>query len=247
MRQACFPLLILNARPAAGKSEIIHFLRSTPKADRATRFHVGTLQVFDDFPMLWAWFEEDHILEHVFQRPRLHTTADGYFVHEDLWHVLIHRLCLAFEKWLRDASGGVPGTAVIEFSRGESHGGYRAAYTHLSSAVLACASSLYINVSYQESLRKNRARYNPDRVDSILQHSLPEEKMERLYREDDWESFSASDPQYLLVRDYHIPYTVFENEDDLTSVPDARLDQRLEKSLSRLWDLHQQRPKDPKV
>jgi hypothetical protein len=247
MLPACFPLLILNARPAAGKSEIIHYLQSTPEGERIERFHIGALQVFDDFPMLWAWFEEDHILEHVFQRPRLHTTPDGYFVHDDLWHLLIHRLCLAFEKWLRDAPRNAPSTAIIEFSRGASHGGYRTAYTHLSETVLARASSLYIHVTYQESLRKNRTRFNPEREGSILQHSLPEEKMERLYREDDWESFCAKDPHYLLVDHYRIPYAVFENEDDLTTQPDMRLQQRLQQSLGRLWDLHQQRPSRPGV
>lgn len=247
MRPACFPLLILNARPAAGKSEIVHFLQSTPEGERIDRFHVGDLKVFDDFPMLWAWFEEDHILEHIFQRPRLHTTPDGYFVHDDLWHVLIYRLCLAFEKWLRDAPGIEASTAIIEFSRGASHGGYRTAYMHLSEAVLTRASSLYINVTYQESLRKNRIRFNPERAGSILQHSLPEEKMKRLYREDDWESFSASDPHYLPVDRHRVPYAVFENEDDLTTQPDARLEQRLRRTLSRLWDLYQQRPSQPGV
>jgi hypothetical protein len=54
------PLIILNARPAAGKSEIIHFLRSLQEKERRERFHLDPLHIIDDFPMLWAWFEDDH-------------------------------------------------------------------------------------------------------------------------------------------------------------------------------------------
>jgi hypothetical protein len=242
MPTACFPILILNARPAAGKSEIIRYLKTVPEAERRERFHIGRMQVFDDFPMLWAWFEEDEILERVFQRPRLHTTPDGYFIHDDLWHLLIRRLCLNYEKWRRDASEREHTTAVIEFSRGEAHGGYRAAYGHIRDDILGEASSLYVKVSYQESLRKNQARSDPERADSILQHSLPKEKMERLYRRDDWERFCAPDPNYLHARDKAIPYTIFDNEDDLTTRPDSRLAQRLQEALDHLWNLHQKRP-----
>jgi hypothetical protein len=241
MRPPCFPILLLNARPAAGKSEIIQYLQTIPDLERIKKFHVGHIQVFDDFPMLWTWFEEDDLLEHVFQRPRLHTTPDGYFIHDDLWHLLIRRLCLDYQKWQRDAPERDQTTAVIEFSRGESHGGYRAAYQHFSDAILQQASSLYIKVSYRESLRKNRARSNPDRADSILQHSLPEEKMEFLYRSDDWERFCGQDPDYLSVRNLRIPYVTFDNEDDLTTRLDSRLEQRLYDALNHLWDLHQKR------
>jgi hypothetical protein len=242
MRPACFPILILNARPAAGKSEIIHYLRTVPEAERTERFHIGPLKVFDDFPMLWAWFEEDDLLERVFQRPRLHTTPEGYFIHDDLWHLLVRRLCLNYQKWRRDAPDPKQTTAVIEFSRGESHGGYRAAYGHLSDAILEQASSLYIKVSYQESLRKNQARSDPERADTILQHSLPKEKMERLYRRDDWDRFCAPEPSYLHVRGRSIPYAIFDNEDDLTTRPESGLDQHLQETLNRLWNLYEKRP-----
>jgi hypothetical protein len=70
MPSDAFDVLILIARPAAGKSEVIDYLQSTPVEERARRFHVGPFQVIDDFPMLWAWFEEDDILEQVFDRTR---------------------------------------------------------------------------------------------------------------------------------------------------------------------------------
>jgi hypothetical protein len=230
-----FPILILVARPAAGKSEIIHFLEALPEGERRSRFHLGDLRIFDDFPMLWAWFEEDDLLENVFGRPRLHTTPDGYFIQPDLWHLLIRRLSLEYNKWQRDPHEG--STAIIEFSRGAEHGGYRSAFPHLSDALLSQAACCYVKVSYQESLRKNRARFDPSRPDSILQHSLSDEKMHRLYRDDDWEAWTASDSKHLHVRGHDVPYVVFGNEDDLTTHPGPKLAERLEACLSRLWGL----------
>jgi hypothetical protein len=232
-----FPLLILNARPGAGKSEIIQALQQTPLESRIGRFHVGPLHILDDFPMLWAWFEEDALLERVFHRPRLHTTPDEYFLHHDLWHVLIHRLCLEYEKFVRDQPEGH--TIILEFSRGSEQGGYRAAYQHLSTRVLQQAACLYVRVSFEESLRKNQARFNPDRPDSILEHGLSDRKLERLYRHDDWADFTGADPACLLLGRLRVPYAVFENEDDVTTRAGEPLLQRLEIALGRLWDLRQ--------
>jgi len=55
MSETFFPVLILNARPAAGKSEIIHALKTTPVEERIARLHVGPLHILDDFPMIWTW------------------------------------------------------------------------------------------------------------------------------------------------------------------------------------------------
>jgi hypothetical protein len=230
-----FPILIMNARPGAGKSEITYFLHQIPLEERITRFHVGPMHGLDDFSLLWAWFEEDDLLEHVFHRPRLHTTSDHYFLHDDMWHLLIRRLNLEYFKWRRDTGG--EGTAIIEFSRGVEHGGYQIAYQHLSKSILKQAASLYVQVSYEESLRKNRLRFNPERPHSILEHSLEDEKMERLYRDDDWRDFTASSPTHLTVREITIPYVVFDNENDFTTSGGTELGNRLEKALGRLWSI----------
>jgi hypothetical protein len=234
-----FPILIFNARPAAGKSEILHALRNLPERERIDRFHVGPLHVIDDFPMLWAWFEEDALLEQVFHRARLHTDADGVFLHHDFWHLLIHRLRLETEKFERDQAE--PHTIVLEFSRGAEQGGYRAAYRHLSPSILERAACLYVRVSYEESRRKNRRRFNPDRPDSILEHGLSDEKLERLYQDDDWTDFTARDTEFLTAEGVRVPYAVFENEDDVTTNGGEILYSRLEMTLDRLWRLAHRR------
>lgn len=239
MPRNALDILILIARPAAGKSEIIDYLKHVPFVERAERFHIGGFREIDDFPMLWTWFEEDAILERL-GHARLHSTPDGYFVDNVLWHVLIERICLDYTKLLRDTPDfHDANTVIIEFARGAEHGGFTEAFEHLSPEILQRAGVLYIDVPWEESLRKNRRRFNPDRPDSILEHGLPDEKLERLYRESDWEAFSAADPEFLTVQGMRVPYVVFENHDDITTNQPDQLAARLEARLETLWQLYQ--------
>ena len=232
-----FQTILLLARPAAGKSEIIDYLKRTPPEERLRRFHIGNMVEIDDFPMLWAWFEEDALLQRM-GHPRLHTDADGYFLHQHLWDLLIERIGLEYEKKRRDlASAAADATFLIEFSRGSEHGGYNSAFAHLSPAILEHAAILYVDVSWEESLRKNRRRANPSRPDSILEHSLPDAKLERLYKEVDWAELTRPDPHYLSIQGHQVPYAVFANEDDVTTGRGEPLGQRLEAVLGRLWEV----------
>ncbi len=231
-----FPLLLLTGRPASGKSEILEYLRRTPAAERRRRFHVGELAVLDDFPMLWAWFEEDRLLAEM-GRERLHTTSEGYFLWPHLWDLLVRRLCLEYDK-LRQANPGLHErtTVLLELSRGSEHGGYARAFAQLSEAVLERLAVVYVRVSFPESLRKNRRRFNPERPHSILEHALPDEKLERLYRKDDWEQLAAA-PRFLRIGNRQVPYAVFENEDDLTTPGGEPLGKRLEEVLGSLGQI----------
>jgi hypothetical protein len=226
-----FKILLLIARPGAGKSEIIHYLKSIPLEERVTRFHIGCFDEIDDFPMLWTWFEEDALLQNM-GKPRLHTTPEGYFKYQYLWDLLIERISLEHKKLLRDFKGD---TFILEFSRGSEHGGYQSAFQHLSNEILQDLAILYIDVSWEESLRKNRQRYNPERPDSILEHGLSDEKLERLYREIDWAEITADSPEILQIREYQVPYVVFDNEDDVTTNQGPELGKRLEMTLDTLW------------
>jgi hypothetical protein len=219
-----FDTLILIGRPASGKSEIIDYLNSFDAEERRRRFHLGELFVADDFPMLWTWFEEDRLLSQM-GKPRLHTDEKGYFKHEYLWDLLVRRLCLEYEKHRTEKPEGI--TVIIEFSRGSSHGGYSRAFGQLSTRILAAAVVLYVNVSFGESMRKNRRRFNPQAPHSILEHSLPEEKLRHLYQADDWARLSGRDSRFLSIGDAQVPYTVFENEKDYTTCGGTELDRRL--------------------
>ncbi len=238
MTKNTFDIIILNGRPASGKSEVIDYIKKTEAAERARRFHVAEFDDIDDFPMLWTWFEDDAILEKVLHKPRINSDADGYFLHDYQWHLLIERLSLEYQKRLRDREdyhGRY--TTLVEFSRGSEHGGYTEAYPHLSDDILSRAVVFYIDVPFEESLRKNRRRFNPDKPDSILEHGLPDEKLERMYKDVDWEEFRGDDPDYLHVRGHKVPYVVLHNEPDITTARDENLGAALEELFSRLWTL----------
>ena len=232
-----FQNIILIARPAAGKSEIIDYLKRTPLDERIKRFHIGELVILDDFPLLWAWFEEDAILTKM-DLPRLHTNKDGYFKHQYFWDVLLQRLNIDYDKINRDSLSKNNITCLIEFSRGKEHGGYARAFENISTKILTDAVILYIKVSWEESLRKNRNRFNPQRPDSILEHSLPDKKLKKLYHKCDFLELTDDDFGIINIKDQKVPYAIFENEDDLTSLADHRLGERLENILGKLWEIN---------
>jgi hypothetical protein len=240
MSKSLFEVILLVGRPASGKSEIIDFLNHIDPDDRRVRFHVGEMDVLDDFPMLWSWFEEDDILSHKLGLARLHTDAKGYFDPPGLWHLLIERLSLEYHKRMRDPAYHNRTTTLIEFARGSEHGGYQDAFHHLSEEILSRAALVYVRVSFAESLRKNHRRFNPDRPDSILEHGLSDDKLERLYRDDDWAELAPGESGFLEVSGHRLPYVVFENEDDITTAKPDLLGARLETTLIRLWNLHTQ-------
>lgn len=236
-----FEILLLLARPAAGKSEIIDYLKQTALPERQKRFHVGNLVEIDDFPMLWTWFEEDELLQRM-GHPRLHSDADGYFLGNHLWNLLIERICLEYQKYQRDIPRLAEDyTTLIEFSRGSEHGGYKSAFRHLTRQVLEKMAVIYVEVSWEESLRKNRKRFNPDKPDSILEHGLPDDKLERLYRENDWQAVSEANKEYLSIQGLRVPYAVFDNSDDVTSARGEALGRRLEDTTNLLWQRYQRR------
>lgn len=230
-----FPTIILIGRPAAGKSEVIDFLKKTPLDERRRRFHIGEFKEIDDFPMLWTWFEEDAILEKILHKPRLHTDKDGFFLYDYLWHLLIERISLDYDKFLRDYEDDpAPPTALLEFSRGKEHGGFRAAFQHLSEKILNTAVIIYIEVPYEVSKYRNRRRFNPQRPDSILEHGLPDDKLDKLYKDSDWEEIAAEDPNVITIKGVKVPYAVFVNEPEKTDDP-AKVAPHLEDITGKLW------------
>jgi hypothetical protein len=242
MTEDTFDVLILIGRPASGKSEIIDFLTYLPDTHRRERLHIAHLEVLDDFPILWSWFEEDDILSKTFGLPRLHSDQQGYFKHQEFWHVLIEVLNLDYTKKIRDdTSYHAHTTALIEFSRGSEHGGYAEAFQYVSDQILQRAGIVHVRVPFEESLRKNRRRFNPNKPDSILEHGMTDEKMERLYRDDDWAAVAPGDSGRLSLRGQSVPYVVFPNEDDVTTGKPDQLMLRLESVLGKLWELYQQK------
>ena len=235
--------VIVIGRPAAGKSEVIDFLKKTDEAERLKRFHVGAFTEIDDFPFVWETFEIDDLLERLGQ-PRLFTTKDYYFLGDHLWNFFIERINLEFQKRLaRDPGFTKQESVLVEFSRGGTNG-FAEAFSHLSDEIVNRAGIVYINVSYEESARKNRRRFDPAQADSILYHSLPDAKMEFYYRTNDWEQLSGGRKSgRIRIRGCDVPFAVFDNEPEQTDDP-AKLGRALEATFTTLWD--QMHPSTPR-
>ncbi|MFI5279739.1 MAG: hypothetical protein ACHQU1_04525 [Gemmatimonadales bacterium] len=233
-----FETILLLGRPAAGKSEVIDFLKKTPEAERERRFHIGPFVEIDDFPFVWETFEIYDILEKL-GKPRAFTDAKYYFLGQYVWNLFIQRINLEFTKRLaRDPAFTTRQTVIVEFARGGERG-FGEAFDHLSDEILARAGIVYIAVSHQESLRKNRRRYDPAQADSSLFHGVPDDKMEFYYKVNDWDELSGGKASgKIRVRGHDVPFAVFANEPEQTGDP-AKLGPALERTLGSLWDAMQ--------
>jgi hypothetical protein len=230
-----FDVIILIGRPAAGKSEVIDFLKKTPADERTRRFHITNFEEVDDFVYVWETFEVDDILSR-HGKQRIWSDDKYWFKDPFIWNLYIERLNLVYRKKLAaNANYHDSSTTVIEFSRGGENG-FGEAFSYLHEDVLKRAAIVYIKVSYEESKRKNRRRARPGLEDSILYHSLPDEKMDFYYKTNDWEKLTSKDPDYIEIKGFKVPYVAFENEPEKTDDP-VKLGKELERVTTKLWSM----------
>ncbi len=230
-----FPILIITARPAAGKSEVIDFLKKLNPAERLQRFHIGDVEELDDFVYVWETFEIDDILtKH--GKPRIWTDEKYWFKDHFIWNLYIERINLEYRKKIaRTPTYHDRITTLIEFARGGDNG-IAEALGYLHEDVLRRAAIIYLKVPYEESVRKNRRRARPGEEHSILYHSLPDEKMEFYYKTNDWDKLEAKNPTHIEVKGIKVPYAVFENMPEKTDEP-AKIAPELERVTKKLWEL----------
>jgi hypothetical protein len=230
-----FPVLIITGRPAAGKSELIDFLKKCDTRERLERFRIAPFEELDDFVYVWETFETDDILTR-HGKPRIWTDEKYWFKEHFIWNLYIERINLEYRKKLaRNPQYHDATTTLIEFARGGDNGIFEA-MSHLHDEVLKRAAVIYIRVSYEESVRKNRRRARKGQEDSILYHSLPDEKMEFYYKTNDWEKLEKKDPSFIDVRGFKVPYAVFENEPEKTLDP-RLIGDELERATKKLVSL----------
>ncbi len=213
-----FPILIITGRPAAGKSELIDFLKKCDPAERTRRFNIGEFEELDDFLYVWETFETDDILSR-HGKPRVWTDEKYWFKEHFIWNLYIERISLEYrKKAARDPKYHDTMTTLIEFARGGENG-IEEALSYMHEDILKRAKLIYIRVSYEESVRKNHRRARKGQEDSILYHSLPDEKMDYYYKTNDWDKLEARDPKYITVKGFKVPYAVFENMPEKTQDP----------------------------
>lgn len=225
-------VLLLLGRPGGGKSEFIDFMYKSDAKRRRERFHLGAIRVLDDFPILWEKFLEDDVWESITGARRDSRPSGGNYIvsNDDLWPFLIEQLNRRAEPILQSGAGGE--TLIIEFARGGASG-YRDALERLSPAVLSRAAILYISVPFEESWRRNVARYDEARRGGILTHSVPREEMERSYGIDDWDALAPDPAGMISVGSMSIPYVTLNNVPELKD-PD-KLARRYGDALDKLY------------
>jgi len=236
--RSTFPYVLVLGRPASGKSEFIDFMKGVDDEVRAQRYCIGPFDVLDDFVFLWQRFLEDDELEKQGKPRRFSKPSEfGYVVASDeVWDTLIADLNQALSPAL--AAGQKSGhTTLVEFARGKKYG-YGRALSRLDPRLLQQSAILYIQVSFEESWRRNVARYDENQKDGILTHAVPRPEMERTYGEDDWDDLTDGKTDgYIRPSGTTVPFVTMFNEPE--SVDPVVLDHRYSQALTALkllWD-----------
>ena len=228
-----FDNLILNGRPNGGKTDFTHFIRASDFEDRRQRLHIGNFIELDDFEWLWEKFIEDDMWESIGRTRRFSKAIEGGYIQtdgNDLHDFLIARFNMEMAKHLSEPGIHDEYTFFLEFSRGLADGGYQHAYELLSDQVLERAAIVYIQVSYEESRRRNAERPHP----------LPEASLVRFSAETDWESLTQGEPAgYIELRGFHVPFVTMNNETRLSDPQAQRA--RYSSALQQLMRLYENR------
>lgn len=239
-----FDNLLLMGRPAAGKSEFIDFMKKTPDAERAAAFRMGRFEELDDFVWLWEKFLEDDLWEKAGQ-PRMYSLRydENYGLDpkaEKLYDLMLARFNHEVEgRYISRKGFYDDGTLVIEFARGGKQG-YAYSLPRLSREILEKAAILYVKVSFDESWRRNVARYEEKQKHSILAHMVPRQTMENFYRNDDWDTYTAQKADgYLTIDGVNVPFVTMNNEPELKDR--GPLAERYGPALNRLMELYEKK------
>lgn len=230
--------LFVLGRPAGGKSEFIHFLKNISDEERAERFHIGRFEEADDFPWVWETFVEDDRRERRGER-RLWSelTPDGHILTMPKFRAgLVENFNRVItEKCLTNPSFYKQGTLLIEFSRGKTDG-FMESLEKFRREILEDAAILYIKVSFEESLKRNNARFKKDQDGSILFHKVAERDMLEYFIENDWDKITKGRSHgHIVISNVSVPFVTVFNEPESTD-PDV-IGPRYKQGLDKLWEM----------
>ena len=237
-QKAIFRHLFVLGRPAGGKSEFIDFMKKLPAGERAASFGIGRFAEVDDFPWLFDACVEDDAREEKGE-PRLvsERVPEGYNIVKPKFRgSLVARFNDAIStQYLPDTDFYTGGTLLIEFARGVGDG-FRESLERFDRRILERAAILYIQVSFEESYRRNNARYKRGLEESILFHKVPDRDMYGFFRENDWEEMTGGAPDGRLeIAGVSVPFVSMNNEPESTDP--AVLRDRYGRALGRLLEL----------
>lgn len=235
-----FDNILLLGRPASGKSEFIDFMKNVPDKERAEKYHIGKFKELDDFPWIWEKFMEDDLWEKAGYPRRFSFGGENPGLSKEgspLFDFCLQKFNAEYERhYLENETFYLDATLFIEFSRGGQRA-YQEALHKLQAGILQRSVILFIFVSYEESLRRNEARYQEKLQHSILAHKVPQETMELFYQTHDWlELTQNKESGYLTMQHIKIPFVTMNNEPEL--VEKVLLGRRYALALNRLMELN---------
>ncbi|HHR85623.1 MAG TPA: hypothetical protein ENL23_04675 [Candidatus Acetothermia bacterium] len=235
-----FDIILLLGRPAAGKSEFIDFMHKTPIAQRARDYHIAPFEALDDFPILWEKCVEDDLWESMGKERLYSRRAEGNYAitNSDMWEFLIRRLGQQVNAVISTSGALADRTLIVEFARGGSRG-YTDAFSQLSPEILKRAVILYVSVSFEESWRRNVARYDEKKRSGLLTHSVPRAEMEATYGIDDWFDIAHDPHGTMTTQGIEVPYATMNNEPE--SKDPRILGPRYAAALDELYSLWKRR------
>ena len=233
-----FRHLFVLGRPAGGKSEFIDFMKKLPANERAATFGIGRFEEVDDFPWLWQACLDDDARE-AGGEARLvsERTAEGYNITRPKFRgSLVERFNeVIASRFLANPRFYDDGTLLIEFARGVGDG-FRESLERFDRAILERAAILYIQVSFEESSRRNNARYRRGLEESILYHKVPDRDMFGFFRDNDWQQMTGGAPDgRLMIAGVSVPFVAMNNEPESTDPSVLR--ERYAQALGRLLQL----------
>lgn len=240
MKEA-FDNIILVGRPASGKSELIDFIKSLSLPERMKRFHIGAFKEMDDFLWVWEIGEHDDLWEQL-GKPRLHTINVGHgytafdsdSLYDGFLNLKINRELMT--NYAANDEFYAANTLFVEFARGGERG-YSAAFGAMDPSILKRSAILFINNSWEESMRRNQERFEAKKANSILAHKTPDKEMNVYYRHHDWDRLTGGkDEGHVDFHGIKIPFVNVKNEPVTTDY--AKIAARFEAPINKLWELY---------
>jgi len=244
-RPPIFEHLFVLGRPAGGKSEFIDFMKKCPADERARTFGIGWFEEVDDFPWLWQACVEDDGREGRGERRLVsERSPEGYNITKPGFRrSLVARFNETITaKYLVNPSFYDEGTLLIEFARGRGDG-FRESLELFKPEILRRGAILYIKVSFEESYRRNSARYKPGQKESTLFHKVPDRDMYGFFRDNDWEEITGGvHDGWLGLAGIRVPFVSMTNEPESTDPIVLRT--RYAGALGRLLELRTDTTRD---
>ena len=234
--------LILLGRPASGKSEFIDFIKGLSDTERNEICHIAKFEEIDDFPWIWEKFVEDDLWERAgyprryskeYMKGNPGVIPEGAPLFDFCMEMFNREIK---KKYLSNSDFYKEHTLIIEFSRGGKKK-CTEELPRLAPEIWKSAAILYIDVSRDDSWRRNVARYEEKAKHSILAHMVPKETYDHYYNEIDWADVTGGkESGFIEVHGMKIPFVSMNNEPELP--PGPEIAERYKKALDKLYELY---------